>query len=165
MQLFHANPATINQPPNRLGDLESEASEINRDRRSLQRKVISFQEVEQVAPCGTFDSGMFFTAAQDTIIAKPAAVVTAKRAQNSGNVPTSPIASPRLEAREVSGSISTTCSVCLSDFDHGDIIRKVEACNHMFHPLCLERWLTRYQARCPLCKLALYDNPKGDIEL
>ncbi|KAH7520662.1 hypothetical protein FEM48_Zijuj08G0169600 [Ziziphus jujuba var. spinosa] len=43
------------------------------------------------------------------------------------------------------------CSVCLSEFEEGDKIRKLQ-CKHTFHRDCLDRWLQQYWATCPLCR-------------
>ncbi|XP_044491458.1 E3 ubiquitin-protein ligase RHA2B-like [Mangifera indica] len=43
------------------------------------------------------------------------------------------------------------CLVCLSDFEDGDKVRKLN-CNHTFHKDCLDKWLQQYLATCPLCR-------------
>ncbi|GMY11291.1 E3 ubiquitin-protein ligase RHA2B-like [Fagus crenata] len=44
------------------------------------------------------------------------------------------------------------CRVCLSEFEEGDKIRKLQ-CNHTFHKDCLDSWLQQYcRATCPLCR-------------
>jgi len=42
-----------------------------------------------------------------------------------------------------------TCTVCLSDFDTGEWVRRLP-CLHHFHPACIDRWLLQNK-RCPLC--------------
>ena len=51
--------------------------------------------------------------------------------------------------------LPTTCSICISDFHRDDLVRRVGGCKHVFHSMCLEKWLMQYQARCPLCNLDL----------
>merc|ERR1740121_2564594 len=41
------------------------------------------------------------------------------------------------------------CSICLSDFDEGNRIRRLP-CSHNFHAQCIDQWLKR-STRCPLC--------------
>lgn len=41
------------------------------------------------------------------------------------------------------------CAICLSDFDCGDMVRRLP-CRHHFHPACIDRWLLQNK-RCPLC--------------
>ncbi|KAK6924136.1 Zinc finger, RING-type [Dillenia turbinata] len=46
---------------------------------------------------------------------------------------------------------SSECSVCLSRFEDGEEIRKLQ-CKHTFHKDCLDRWLQQDWATCPLCR-------------
>ncbi|XP_027089755.2 putative RING-H2 finger protein ATL12 [Coffea arabica] len=50
---------------------------------------------------------------------------------------------PSLEAME--------CSICLCEIEEGDEARELH-CNHVFHKNCLEKWLQRCHATCPLCR-------------
>ncbi|KAF3440189.1 hypothetical protein FNV43_RR18470 [Rhamnella rubrinervis] len=43
------------------------------------------------------------------------------------------------------------CRVCLSEFEEGEKIRKLQ-CNHTFHRDCLDKWLQQCWATCPLCR-------------
>ena len=45
---------------------------------------------------------------------------------------------------------AASCSVCLSDIEQGDKMKKLP-CDHMYHVACIDRWLTRSRA-CPMCK-------------
>jgi len=45
----------------------------------------------------------------------------------------------------------TECAICLSDIQHGEKIRQLGACGHMFHRACIDLWLLRCES-CPLCK-------------
>lgn len=44
----------------------------------------------------------------------------------------------------------TQCMVCLSDFEHGEEVRKLP-CGHVFHSSCIDEWLRRC-TDCPICK-------------
>uniref|UniRef100_A0A2P2IYQ3 RING-type domain-containing protein n=1 Tax=Rhizophora mucronata TaxID=61149 RepID=A0A2P2IYQ3_RHIMU len=46
---------------------------------------------------------------------------------------------------------STGCTVCLTEFSEGDWLRKL-GCGHTFHKDCLDKWLQRFLATCPLCR-------------
>lgn len=46
------------------------------------------------------------------------------------------------------------CSICLETFLDGDTVRETP-CHHVFHARCLEWWLERYRARCPLDQVDL----------
>ncbi|CAI9756122.1 unnamed protein product [Fraxinus pennsylvanica] len=43
------------------------------------------------------------------------------------------------------------CAVCLCRIDEGDEIREL-SCNHLFHRVCLDRWLGCGHMTCPLCR-------------
>ncbi|RKP38287.1 hypothetical protein BJ085DRAFT_24523 [Dimargaris cristalligena] len=58
------------------------------------------------------------------------------------------------------------CSICLDDFVVGAQVR-VLPCRHYFHSACIDSWLTRKSAHCPLCKFnckpgAANDEPGPD---
>ncbi|GER35150.1 RING/U-box superfamily protein [Striga asiatica] len=43
------------------------------------------------------------------------------------------------------------CRVCLSCFEEGEKVRKL-TCRHTFHKECIDTWLQRESATCPLCR-------------
>lgn len=52
---------------------------------------------------------------------------------------------------------STSCSICLEDFDLKEKVR-VLPCGHLFHTECILPWLTTRVANCPLCKESFKEN-------
>lgn len=46
------------------------------------------------------------------------------------------------------------CSVCLSQFKPESEINHL-ACGHLFHKVCLEKWLDYWNITCPLCRTPL----------
>ncbi|OZC08936.1 zinc finger, C3HC4 type [Onchocerca flexuosa] len=45
------------------------------------------------------------------------------------------------------------CTVCLNDFETDEEVRALR-CNHVFHVVCIDRWLV-YNKKCPVCRLDL----------
>ncbi|KAK9276630.1 hypothetical protein L1049_006166 [Liquidambar formosana] len=43
------------------------------------------------------------------------------------------------------------CGVCLCQIEEGEEIGKLR-CDHLFHRVCLDRWLGNRHATCPLCR-------------
>lgn len=43
------------------------------------------------------------------------------------------------------------CSICINNFQKGDMVRRLPECGHTFHKSCIDLWLLRC-ADCPLCK-------------
>ncbi|CAA2967162.1 E3 ubiquitin- ligase RHA2B-like [Olea europaea subsp. europaea] len=52
---------------------------------------------------------------------------------------------------ENNGISTVECAVCLCRIDDGDEIREL-SCNHLFHRVCLDRWLGCGHVTCPLCR-------------
>ncbi|XP_013584475.1 PREDICTED: NEP1-interacting protein-like 2 isoform X1 [Brassica oleracea var. oleracea] len=52
-----------------------------------------------------------------------------------------------------SGDHQTTssCSICLQDWEEGQVGRKLERCGHTFHMKCIDEWFLR-QVSCPICR-------------
>ncbi|GFQ01731.1 probable E3 ubiquitin-protein ligase xerico [Phtheirospermum japonicum] len=43
------------------------------------------------------------------------------------------------------------CAVCLCKIEGGDEVRELR-CDHLFHKVCLDRWLGYGHVTCPLCR-------------
>lgn len=43
------------------------------------------------------------------------------------------------------------CAICLQTLRGADTARRLVACDHTFHRVCIDRWLERH-AECPLCR-------------
>ncbi|XP_027364716.1 E3 ubiquitin-protein ligase ATL6-like [Abrus precatorius] len=46
------------------------------------------------------------------------------------------------------------CAICLNDFTFHDTLRLLPHCNHVFHPPCIDAWLSSH-ATCPVCRANL----------
>lgn len=51
----------------------------------------------------------------------------------------------------------TTCSICLVEFEENDEIRKLR-CGHVFHCECIDPWLLKGKAVCPVCRQGVYED-------
>ncbi|KAL5709707.1 hypothetical protein ACHQM5_020365 [Ranunculus cassubicifolius] len=48
----------------------------------------------------------------------------------------------------------TECSVCLCEFDKGEVLRLLPTCRHAFHIGCIDQWLFSH-TNCPLCRSSI----------
>lgn len=49
------------------------------------------------------------------------------------------------------------CAVCLSEFKENETLRLLPKCNHVFHPCCIDAWLSSH-VTCPVCREKLNPN-------
>ncbi|KAG2724988.1 hypothetical protein I3760_01G045800 [Carya illinoinensis] len=52
------------------------------------------------------------------------------------------------------GGGALECAVCLNEFEDHETLRLLPKCNHVFHPSCIDAWLTSW-ATCPVCRARL----------
>ncbi|KAJ4730259.1 RING-H2 finger protein [Melia azedarach] len=53
------------------------------------------------------------------------------------------------------------CSVCLTEFEPESEINNL-SCGHLFHKVCLEKWLDYLNLTCPLCRTPLLPEFEDD---
>ncbi|KAF3052877.1 hypothetical protein E8E11_010865 [Didymella keratinophila] len=75
-----------------------------------------------------------------------------------------------LVAQEVDGvetmelAADARCLVCLCDFEAEEEARKLVKCEHMFHKICIDQWLTTGRNSCPLCRgQGVDETPTPDV--
>ncbi|KAL1193293.1 E3 ubiquitin-protein ligase ATL23 [Cardamine amara subsp. amara] len=62
---------------------------------------------------------------------------------------------PKLTGKELAVMArSMECAVCLEDIESGESARVVPGCNHGFHQLCADTWLSNHTV-CPVCRAEL----------
>ncbi|MCO5587989.1 hypothetical protein L7F22_041942 [Adiantum nelumboides] len=44
------------------------------------------------------------------------------------------------------------CSICLEQLQEGQPVRRLPACSHTFHALCIGRWFSQLCLALPLCR-------------
>ena len=59
---------------------------------------------------------------------------------------------PSAPAQVGGGGGAHECSVCLDEFHAKQIVRRYPGCGHCYHEQCIDAWLARGDARCPLCR-------------
>lgn len=62
---------------------------------------------------------------------------------------------PHVTVEEELHFTSGTCAICLEFIEDDDIVRGL-VCGHVFHAECLDPWLTKRRACCPMCKRDYY---------
>ncbi|GMJ06205.1 Arabidopsis Toxicos en Levadura 96 [Hibiscus trionum] len=55
------------------------------------------------------------------------------------------------ESRRLARPSDNTCSICLCEYRAKETLRTIPGCNHYFHAVCIDEWLTLNVA-CPLCR-------------
>ncbi|XP_064957860.1 brassinosteroid-responsive RING protein 1-like [Musa acuminata AAA Group] len=55
------------------------------------------------------------------------------------------------------------CTVCLCKFEHGDEVRLLTNCRHVYHRQCLDKWVELRRRTCPLCRTPLIPVEKRDV--
>ena len=57
-----------------------------------------------------------------------------------------------------------TCAVCLGALEARHRVRELGNCAHAFHKACIDKWVDKGQATCPLCRaLLLPDDGAGEL--
>ena len=60
---------------------------------------------------------------------------------------------PVVRFSDIHTDLEDCCTVCLSDFESDDDIRQLPNCRHVFHHLCLDRWIADCcKVTCPVCR-------------
>ncbi|CAH8323512.1 unnamed protein product [Eruca vesicaria subsp. sativa] len=54
------------------------------------------------------------------------------------------------------------CSVCISEFEEGELVRVLPGCKHTFHVECIDMWFHSHST-CPLCR-SLVELPATTVE-
>ncbi|CAN6466916.1 unnamed protein product [Victoria cruziana] len=55
------------------------------------------------------------------------------------------------------GKGSLECAVCLCEFQDDDRLRLLPRCSHVFHPECIDEWLSSH-VTCPVCRADLRED-------
>ncbi|OIW13557.1 hypothetical protein TanjilG_29298 [Lupinus angustifolius] len=73
---------------------------------------------------------------------------------------------PILEYSEVKihkiGKEALECAICLCEFEDSDTLRLIPKCDHVFHPECIDEWLSSHST-CPVCRANLIPQPGESV--
>ncbi|TVU20510.1 hypothetical protein EJB05_36722 [Eragrostis curvula] len=61
-------------------------------------------------------------------------------------------------SRAAADAEEASCSICLSEYRDGEMLRVMPECRHRFHLACLDAWLRR-SASCPVCRSSPIPTP------
>ncbi|XP_058742078.1 RING-H2 finger protein ATL70-like [Vicia villosa] len=56
--------------------------------------------------------------------------------------------------KNIGGSSTSSCSICLGDYEESDMLRLLPNCDHLYHASCIDPWL-RLHSNCPICRKSL----------
>ncbi|WVZ95001.1 hypothetical protein U9M48_040816 [Paspalum notatum var. saurae] len=60
-----------------------------------------------------------------------------------------------LRARRAPAAAAAVCAVCLGALEARHRVRELGNCAHAFHKACIDKWVDKGQATCPLCRALL----------
>jgi hypothetical protein len=58
------------------------------------------------------------------------------------------------ELKNIKVKDQTICSICLSNYENEEMVSYLNTCNHLFHTTCINKWLTDFNHKCPVCRLS-----------
>ena len=58
------------------------------------------------------------------------------------------------EYKELKVKEQTSCTICLSNYEKNENVSYLNNCNHLFHTTCINKWLTNFNHKCPVCRLS-----------
>jgi hypothetical protein len=56
-----------------------------------------------------------------------------------------------IELNDKIKSMNVSCTVCQDEFNEEDMVR-ILPCEHIYHPDCIDDWLTAHSYKCPCCR-------------
>ena len=58
------------------------------------------------------------------------------------------------ELKNIKVKDQTICSICISNYENEEMVSYLNTCNHLFHTTCINKWLTDFNHKCPVCRLS-----------
>ncbi|KYK56755.1 uncharacterized protein DCS_03761 [Drechmeria coniospora] len=110
----------------------------------------------------------------DSAAAKPAPTTSRRKSRRSDRKASNTSSDPtllgssrslrRMRNKRSMGDTTATnhqpdCQICLATFEHRVTIIRELPCGHIFHPACIDEFLTQNSSLCPMCKQCML--PRG----
>lgn len=67
-----------------------------------------------------------------------------------------------VRCRRAAAAAAASCVVCLGALEARHRVRELGNCAHAFHKACIDKWVDKGQATCPLCRAALLPSADDD---
>lgn len=67
---------------------------------------------------------------------------------------------PKVHFSSRAAEADAMCSICLSEYRDGEMLRVMPECRHGFHVACLDAWLRR-SGSCPVCRSSPIPTPNA----
>ncbi|CAN8308965.1 unnamed protein product [Cochlearia groenlandica] len=77
---------------------------------------------------------------------------SSKRIAVEKNIPMDDMLPPTKLEEMTRVNTPESCRICQEDFDGGEEVRCMKNCIHVFHKICIDRWIHDDQMTCPLCR-------------
>ena len=74
------------------------------------------------------------------------------------------ISGPHMSFLDDAYASCISCPVCLCDFEHGEEVKMLPKCGHLFHHDCIMPWLTEKKGSCPLCQTDVLEKDDDNEE-
>lgn len=58
---------------------------------------------------------------------------------------------PEVRYKKSVGREGGMCTICQSEFENNERIKKLKPCSHSYHSGCISEWL-KNEKNCPICK-------------
>ena len=49
-----------------------------------------------------------------------------------------------------------SCFICIDKYKKSELLRTLPKCNHYLHKKCIDKWLIKYNANCPVCRALVF---------
>ena len=46
----------------------------------------------------------------------------------------------------------TSCAICITDYEKDENVSAVKNCGHLFHSICINKWICEFNHKCPVCR-------------